>query len=72
MLSPNRKIWTMDGTEIEVGPRELVTLVPNYFSKYITLEYRSQKHCHPAKLDIWFQMTRPPARRCFGVGNDWS
>jgi len=70
LISPDRKVWTNDGLEIEVKPRELIILVPNYFSKYSTVAYKSAKPCHPAKLDIWFQMIRPPARKCFGVGND--
>jgi len=71
LISPDRKVWMEDGLEIEVGPRELVTLAPNYFSKYMALEYKSKRHCHQAELDIWFQMTRPPAKQCYGVGNDW-
>ncbi|GEM_PF-4184389 len=72
LVSPNRKLSMDDGLEIEVRPRELITLVPNYFSKYMALEYKSKRNCYPTVLDIWFQMTRPPARRCYGVGNDWS
>ncbi len=70
MVSPDGKVWMADGMEIEVRPRELMILVPNYFSKYSTLEYKAKKRCHPVKMDIWFQMTRPPAKECFGVGND--
>lgn len=70
LISPDGKIWMNDGLEIEVSPRELITLVPNYFGKYATLEYKSKSRCREARLDIWFQMTRPPAKQCFGVGND--
>ncbi|MDT3698265.1 MAG: DUF6385 domain-containing protein [Thermincola sp.] len=70
LTSPDRKVWMNDGLEIEVKPRELIILVPNYFSKYLTVAYKSAKPCHSTELDIWFQMTRPPARKCFGVGND--
>lgn len=72
LVSPDRKVWTVDGIDIVVGPRQLAVLVPNYFSKYCSLEYKSDTADNPAVLDTWFQMTRPPARSCFGVGNDWS
>lgn len=61
LISPDSKIWLADGLEIQVQPRETAVLVPNYFSRYSTLEYRSKGSCHPVKLDIWFQMTRPSA-----------
>ena len=65
--SPDGKVWMNDGQEVEIAPKELITLVPNYFSKYSALEYKSKINCHPAILKIWFQMTRPPAKSCFGV-----
>lgn len=69
MVSPDGKVRMADGVEVEVGPRELTVLAPNYFSKYLTLEYKSGHPNRPAKLSIWFQMTRPPAKKCYGVGN---
>lgn len=72
LISPDGKAWIDDGVEVEVPPKETVILVPNYISKFCTLEYKSKCSSHPAKLSIWFQMTRPPARGCYGVGNDWS
>lgn len=72
MTSPDGKVWMQDGLNVEVPGGQLVTLVPNYFSKYTTLEYRSKNPYSPTTLDIWFQMTRPPAKQCFGVGNDWT
>lgn len=72
LISPDGKVWMNDGLEVEVCPKETVTLIPNYFSKYCTLEYKSKNRFHASELTIWFQMTRPPARGCLGVGNDWS
>lgn len=69
---PDRKSLPVDGADILVEPGEVQALVPNYFSKYSSLQYKSAATGRPAVLDIWFQMTRPPARGCFGVGNDWS
>lgn len=69
LISPDGKTWMADGLEIEIRPQQLVTIVPNYYSAFSVLEYRSREHCHAAELSIWFQMTRPPAKQCFGVGN---
>ena len=69
LISPDGKTWMPDGLEIEVRPKQMLTLVPNYYSAFSTLEYRPWKRCRAAKLSIWFQMTRPPAKQCFGVGN---
>jgi len=70
MISPDKKVWMADGGEVEVDPRELLALTPNYFSKYLRLEYKSKRPDYPAKLTVWFQMTRPPAKKCYSTGND--
>jgi len=72
LISPDRKSWMDDGLEVEVQPKQLINLVPNYFSKYSSVQYKSKINNFPVKLDIWFQMLRPPAKQCYGVGNDWS
>lgn len=72
MVSPDGRVWMADGLKVEVNPGGLAVLVPNYFSKYLTLEYKSGHNDCPATLSVWFQMTRPPAKKCYGVGNDRS
>lgn len=72
ICSPDRKSWQVDGADILVEPGKVELLVPNYFTKYSSLQYKSEVAGWPALLDIWFQMTRPPARDCLGVGNDRS
>ncbi|ADG81818.1 DUF6385 domain-containing protein [Thermincola potens] len=69
LVSPDGTVFLPDGLEIDVPPRSLITLVPNYFSKYATVGYKSKSADHPAKLTVWFQMTRPPAWKCRSVGN---
>jgi hypothetical protein len=59
LISPDGEVFMPDGLEIEIGPQELITLVPNYFSRFSTLEYKSAQTGHPALLTVWFQMTRP-------------
>lgn len=70
-ISPDGKVFMEDGLEILVPPRQLMTLVPNYFSKYSTLQYKSETLSESVPLSIWFQMTRPHASECFGVGNKY-
>lgn len=67
--SPDGIVWMNDGQEVEIAPKELITLVPNYFSKYSALEYKSKIKSRPAVLQIWFQMTRPSAKNCYEVKN---
>ena len=54
-ISPDKKAWMNDGEVFEVPAKKLIVLVPNYSSKYITVEYRSKISCRSTNLTIWVQ-----------------
>ncbi|GAB4272817.1 DUF6385 domain-containing protein [Thermincola ferriacetica] len=71
LVSPDGNVWSEDSPETEIQPGSTTLLVPNFWAKYITVAYKSKSPSQPTTLDIWVQLTRPPAKYCFGVGNDW-
>lgn len=51
-ISPDGVIWTEDGLEHEILPRELKVFTPNHFLRYVRLIYRSR---NSNQLMVWFQ-----------------